>query len=211
LVPVIVTRNVPLPVEVQDIVEVPVVVVLLRITIAGVRLQVSPDGSGVSDRLIVPVKLPTAATVIVELPEVPLLTFMEIGLAVTLKSGGSVKVTITLCEIAPLVAVTVAASGFRDTELHDKIEVPEDPRVTLVRESPHARPAGAETARATVPVKPLTDATMIVEVPVEPDFTDTVVALAVTEKSPTWNDAMAEWDSGPNVPVTFTLLLPAVA
>jgi hypothetical protein len=165
LVPVIVTGKVPLPVEVHDSVEVPVVVVLPRGTFPGVRLQLRPDGSGASDRVIVPTKLPTAATVIVELPAVPSLTFTEIGLAVTLKSVGSVKVTMTLCEIVPLVAVTVAGSGFREKEVQDKFEVVDEPRVRLVCERPHVRPEDAETAKATVPVKPLTDATVIVEVP----------------------------------------------
>ncbi len=192
MVPVIVTRNVPLPVELHDIVEVPVVVVLLRVTLPGMRLHIRPDGSGVSDRLIVPVKLPTAATVIVELPAVPSLTFTEVGFAVTLKSGGSVKITMTLCEIAPLVAVTVAASGFRDREVHDSVEVAEEPIVTLACERPHVRPEDAETANATVPIKPLTDPTVIVEVPGEPDATVTRVGLAVTEKSATRNDAMAK-------------------
>ena len=46
------------------------------------------------------------------------------------------------------------------------------------------RPAG-ETAEvsATVPVKPLTGATVIVEVPVAPTLTGTLVGLAITVKS----------------------------
>jgi hypothetical protein len=81
--------------------------------------------------------------VIVDVPVVPSVTVAGV-VAVTLKSGGSVKVTMTLCEIVPLVAVTVAASGFRDREVHDKIEVAEEPRVRLVCERLHGRPEGAE-------------------------------------------------------------------
>lgn len=45
-------------------------------------------------------------------------------------------------------------------------------------------PAGlTEDVRATVPVKPFTGATVIVEVPATPTFTVTVVGEAVTLKS----------------------------
>ncbi len=46
------------------------------------------------------------------------------------------------------------------------------------------RPAGATAdVRATVPVKPLTGATVMVEVAAVPAFTATAVGLAVTVKS----------------------------
>jgi len=46
----------------------------------------------------------------------------------------------------------------------------EAPNVTLVGDREHVSPAGveAETVRATIPVKPLTAITVIVEVPDEP-------------------------------------------
>jgi hypothetical protein len=56
-------------------------------------------------------------------------------------------------------------------ELHESVEVCGDvPNVTLVGDSVHVSPAGveAETVRATVPVKPLTAVTVIVEVPEAP-------------------------------------------
>ena len=50
----------------------------------------------------------------------------------------------------------------------------------------HVRPAGeTEDAKATVPVKPFTGATVIAEVPATPTFTVTVVGAAVTLKSVT--------------------------
>jgi len=48
------------------------------------------------------------------------------------------------------------------------------------------RPAGeTDEVRATVPVKPFTGATVIVDVPATPTFTVTAVGLAVTLKSVT--------------------------
>jgi len=50
----------------------------------------------------------------------------------------------------------------------------------------HVNPAGeTELVRATVPVKPLTGATVMVEVAATPAFAATVVGLAVTVKSVT--------------------------
>jgi len=66
---------------------------------------------------------------------------------------------------------------------HDSVEVPEPP-VILVDDSVQDRLVElVVTARVTVPVKPLTGATVIVEVPATPAFTVTLVALAVTVKS----------------------------
>jgi hypothetical protein len=56
-------------------------------------------------------------------------------------------------------------------EVHDSVEVCGDvPKVTLVGVRVHVSPAGvdAETVRATVPVRPLTAVTVIVEVPDAP-------------------------------------------
>ena len=62
--------------------------------------------------------------------------------------------------------------------------VPEAPSTTLVGVKVHVRPAG-ETAevRLTVPAKPLTLATVIVDVPDAPATMVTLVGLAVTVKS----------------------------
>ena len=75
----------------------------------------------------------------------------------------------------------------------------------------HVRPAG-DTAlvRVTVPVKPLTGATVMVEVAATPTFALTLVGLAVTVKSAmaTLNVTVVLWDSAPFVPVTVTTKLP---
>jgi len=66
---------------------------------------------------------------------------------------------------------------------HDRVELPEPP-VMLVGESAHDKFVELVVAtRATVPVKLLTGATDIVEVPVIPVLTLTLVGLAVIVKS----------------------------
>jgi hypothetical protein len=71
----------------------------------------------------------------------------------------------------------------------------EVPKVTLVGDSVHVNPAGveAEIVRATVPVKPLTAVTVIVEVPEDPASIwagDTAPATIV--KSTKWKVIAAE-------------------
>jgi hypothetical protein len=85
----------------------------------------------------------------------------------------------------------------------DSVEVPE-PLVIVVADKPHDRLVElVVTARATVPAKPFSGATVIVDVPVAPALTETLVTLAFTVKSWTWNTTVAEWDSVvPLVPVT---------
>jgi hypothetical protein len=61
------------------------------------------------------------------------------------------------------------------------------PRVTLVGVRVQDNPVEGDTddIRLTVPVNPLIDVTVIVEVPGVPALTGTLVGLAVTEKSGT--------------------------
>jgi len=68
--------------------------------------------------------------------------------------------------------------------VHDRAEVPEVPRTTLVGVRVHVRPAGAtEDDRATVPANPFRLVTVIVDAAAVPALTATVVGLAVTLKS----------------------------
>jgi hypothetical protein len=71
--------------------------------------------------------------------------------------------------------------------LHDRVEVPEVPSVTLVGVSVQLKPVEGDTdgARVTVPVNELIEVTVIVEVPAMPAIAGTEVGLAVTEKSGT--------------------------
>ncbi len=64
------------------------------------------------------------------------------------------------------------------------MEIWETPRTRLEGDRLHPRPLGeADEARVTVPVNPLTGETVIVEVPVLPALTATLVGFAVREKS----------------------------
>ena len=74
------------------------------------------------------------------------------------------------------------------------MEVPEVPRTTLVGLKEQLRPVVGDMVRdrATEPVKPFSETTVIVEVAVDPAFTVTLVGLAVTLKSWTMNVTVAE-------------------
>jgi hypothetical protein len=87
-------------------------------------------------------------------------------------------------------------------ELHAKVAVPEF--VTLVGViAPQVRLAGTLSVRLTVPVKPLTAVTVIVEVAAVPAWTATGEVAAIV-KSVTENVAVVECDSVPLVPVMVT-------
>jgi hypothetical protein len=85
----------------------------------------------------------------------------------------------------------------------------EVPKVTLVGVRVHVRPAGveADTVKATVPVRPLTAVTVMVDAPEEPARIwagDTAPAAIV--KSTTWNAIAAVVRlTPPEVPVTVTV------
>jgi len=90
-VPVTVTVNEPLAEPVQESVEAPEVVMLVRETLGGLSAQVRPvEGETVADKVTVPVKPLTAATVTVEVPGDPTTTEIVAGLALTVKSGAGV-------------------------------------------------------------------------------------------------------------------------
>ena len=65
----------------------------------------------------------------------------------------------------------------------DNVEVPEPPVILVALRVQTRLVELVVTARVTVPAKPFTGATVMVEVPVTPAFTVTLVVLAVTVKS----------------------------
>jgi hypothetical protein len=153
----------------------------------------------------VPVKPFTGATVIVEVAAVPAVVVTEVGLAVTVKSV-TVTVTVAVWDIEPLVPVTVTVKVTAVVDEQERVEVWEAPRTMLLGVRVHVRPAG-ETAlvSATVPVKPLTGATVMVEVAAVPAVVVTAVGLAVIEKLVEEKFTVAEWVRAPLVPVTITV------
>ncbi len=91
--------------------------------------------------------------------------------------------------------------------MHVSVLVPEPP-VMLVGLTEQVSPVAGETlvVRATVPVKPLTGATVIVDIALTPGVVLTVVGLAAIVKSTTWTVMVAVvWDRDPLVPVTVTV------
>ena len=153
----------------------------------------------VTERATVPVKLFNGETVIVDIPEVPVLVVTLVGLAEIAKSPAptAVKVTVAEPESEPLVAVTLTVKEPVADAVQDRVEVPVagGPRLMLVGFRVQVRPVDGETVsvNATVPVKPFVAATVMVEVPGDPTVTLTDVGLAVT---PIW---------GPVVTVKVTL------
>ena len=87
-----------------------------------------------------------------------------------------------------------------------RVEVCEAPRMMLDGLRMQTRPGGETTdVRVTVPVNPLTGATVMAELAGEPALVVTLLGLAVTVKSWTVNVTVVEWDSEPLVPVTVTV------
>lgn len=83
----------------------------------------------------------------------------------------------------PLVPVTIATELPTELPVQDNVDVPEPPAI-LVELNVQTRVAElVVTARVTVPVKPLRGLIVIVEAPVAPTFTLTLVGLAAIEKS----------------------------
>ncbi len=93
-------------------------------------------------------------------------------------------------------------------QLTVKVELAETPTVTLVGFRVAAQPVGGPVAVSeTMPVNPLTGATVMVDVAEEPATKVSDVGLAVTVKSVTVKATVAEWDNAPLVPVTVTVKL----
>jgi hypothetical protein len=87
-------------------------------------------------------------------------------------------------------------------ELQDSVAVPEF--VTLAGViAPQVRPAGTVSVSATVPVKPLTAATVIVDVSDDP--TVPIGDVAAIVKSVTVKVTVVEWTSVPLVPVIVSV------
>ena len=91
--------------------------------------------------------------------------------------------TVVECDRDPLVPVTVTVKVPLAEGVHERVEVPEP--VTLVGVRVQVMPVDGlvVAVRLTTPAKPLTAVMVIVEVPVAPTLTVTLVGLAVIVKS----------------------------
>ena len=106
------------------------------------------------------------------------------------------KVTDATRDSESLIPVTVTVDVLA-IPLHDTVLVPEAPKLIEVAENEQPNPDDGEVefVRATVPVKPFTDVTLIVELPIAPAKTVTLVGLAATVKSWTVYAIVTECDS----------------
>ncbi len=182
-----------------DIPEVP------RVTLVGLSVALQPVGAPVAVRLTIPVNPLTAVTVIVDVAEVPATKVSEVGLAVTVKSI-TLTATVADFDLVPLVPVTVTVKMEELEQLTVRVELPDKPNVTLVGLMLAEQPTGVPVvASETVPVKPFTDITAIVEVAEEPATKLMEVGLAVTMKSVTVTATVADLERVPLVPVTVTV------
>lgn len=186
------------------------------VTVVGVRVHAKPvDGKTATVSVTVPVKpcrAGSAVTDMLEDPGAPALTVTVVGLADTAKSW-IVKVTGAEWVRVPLAPFTVTVYTFAALLVQERVEVWEAPKVMLEGVKVHASPDGdTELVSVTVPVNPLTGATVIVEVAAVPTLTLIVVGLAVTEKSGTATlyVTVALCDRVPVMPVTVTVKLPLV-
>lgn len=94
-------------------------------------------------------------------------------------------------------------------ELTVRVEVPEPPTIEVGLRAA-VSPADAVSVRATVPVKPLTAATVTVAVVDEPAFTLRLVGLTLIVKSWKVKVATAVWVRVPSVPDIVTVYVAAV-
>jgi hypothetical protein len=139
----------------------------------------------VADSATVPVNPFSPATLIVDVPGTPTLTVILFGTAVIKNPGGGpmLKVTAALWDRVPLVPVTVAVKLPVVEAVHERIDVPEPPLMLAV-DRVHVRLVElVVTARDTVPVKPFTGETVIVDMAATPCAAVMLVGLAAIVKS----------------------------
>jgi hypothetical protein len=198
---------------VHESVDDPELAVVVKTILVEDIVQVRPVvGETDEERATVPVKPLTPVTVIVELPAEPTATITLVGLAVMVKSEATftTKVTSTEWVRDPLEPVTPTAKVPAVDPVHDRVDVAEVMvvlRATLVGLRAHVRPVDGEivSANAIVPVKPFNAETVMVDVPVPPEATFTVVGLGAIVKSWKVKVAIAEWVIDPLVPVNASV------
>jgi hypothetical protein len=98
-----------------------------------------------------------------------------------------VYVTVVACDLEPLVPVTATWTVEAELKVHERIPLPVPDK--LVGDTTHEV---LFVTRLTIPAKPLTDATVMVEAPAVPAFTITDVGFATTVKSVTVNVTVVE-------------------
>jgi hypothetical protein len=124
-----------------------------------------------------PVKPFSGLTVTVDVPALPVFTVTVVGMTLIEKSW-TVNVTVAECDKPLLAPVAVTWTVEADTKEHDRVELPEPG--TLLGAAEHEV---LLVARLTIPAKPLSPDTLIVEVSVDPALPVTPVGVTVMVKS----------------------------
>jgi len=168
LVPVTATWIVSADGKMQDRVALPDPVTLGGLAAHAVLLVANPT---------IPTKPFCAEIVTVEVPGLPAVAATVVGLKLIVKSW-IVKVAVAECDKPPLVPVTVTWMVEADANEHDRVELPEP--VRLAGDAIHEV---LLVARLTVPAKPFSPVTVMVEVTVEPALPVTLVGLTEIVKS----------------------------
>jgi hypothetical protein len=181
-----VTVTVKLPVSewLASIVSTTVLLEEDNVTLVVLSIDMGPlraKGETLVERLMVPANPFWLVRTMFTVPADPLCNVMLVVLAEIVKSGGGGGVTVKVAGVVrdrvPLVPVIVTVKVPTVFELHEIVAVPEVVMLLGVT-APHVRPAGAVAVRVTVPVKPLTGVTVIVDVAAVP----TVVVGEVADK-----------------------------
>jgi hypothetical protein len=155
-------------VKVHESVALPEPVTLVGLAAHAVLLVAKPT---------MPVKPFSGVTVTVDVPALPAFTVTVVGMTLIEKSWTR-NVTVAECDKPPLVPVAVTWTVEADAKEHDRVELPEPGR--LVGD---AVQDVLLVARLTIPAKPLSPDTLMVEVTVDPALPVTLVGLTVIVKS----------------------------
>lgn len=156
-----------------------------RVTAPGVRVQISPaDGETAGVSVTVPANALIDVTVIEDVPAVPATTVTPVGLAFTEKSGTAMLYTMAAPWVrVPLTPVTVTAKLPLVVALQESVEAPEPIILVGVRVQPMPVAGLLAKLKLTTPVNPLTDVTVMVDVPAWLTLTATLVGFAEIVKS----------------------------
>jgi hypothetical protein len=190
--------------------------VLVAFVLAGLNEAVRPAGKPVAVRATAPLKLPCCATLMVVVAVLPTATVTLAAEEESLKPGGAatVRETVAFAETLPDVAVTVTVAG---PAVADAAAVSVSVLVELMLAGLNAAvtPAGNPlTVRLAVPVKPFSGVSVMALLADAPGVTLKVAGAAANVKpgAPfTVRLSVTVADSVPEVPVTVTVVVPAVA
>ncbi len=159
------------------------------------------DGAVVSETL--PAKPLTLLAAMIVVHVAPGVQFTVTGLEGEIVKSLKMNVVIAEWDSVPLMPVVVTTKVPAIVDLHVTVAVPEPPLIVEVDEV-HVGPAGTRSVRVTVPVKPFSGVTVIVETAaVVPSAGTAAGEVAVIVKSTTWKRMVpVECDLDPLVPVT---------